>query len=66
MRARIDQFLNSWVSKKLSVFVIACFGLFSGVITDSEWTNIALVYISAQSAVDIVAQLRGSSKNNID
>ena len=61
MRARIDKFLNSWISKKLSVFVVACFGLFSGVITDSEWTNIALMYVGTQGAVDIVKQLRNNA-----
>lgn len=59
MKARIDAFLNSWISKKLIVFVVACFGMFSGTITDSEWTNIALMYIGTQGAVDIVMKLRG-------
>lgn len=63
MRARIDKFLNSWVSKKLSVFIVACFGLFSGYITDSEWTNIALMYIGSQAAIDAVVRLRGNNSN---
>lgn len=62
MRARIDKFLNSWISKKLSVFIVACFGLFSGAITDSEWTNIALMYVGTQGAIDIVKQLRNNAK----
>ena len=61
MRARIDKFLNSWISKKLLVFIIACLGLFSGLITDTEFTNIALVYIGTQGAVDIVKQLRNNA-----
>lgn len=59
MKARIDAFLNSWISKKLIVFVVASYGLFWGAITDSEWTNIALMYIGTQGAVDIVMKLRG-------
>ena len=61
MRARLDKFLSSWISKKLSVFIVACFGLFSGYVTDVEWTNIALVYLGSQSAVDIVKQLRNNN-----
>ena len=65
MRAKLDKFLNSWISKKLSVFVVATVLASSGRLDGAEWTNVALVYISAQSAVDIVRQLR-STKNNID
>ena len=58
--SRLDKFLNSWVSKKLSVFIVACFGLFSGLITDTEWTNIALMYIGSQAAIDAIIKLRGT------
>lgn len=61
MRARIDQFLNSWISKKLSVFVVATVLASSGRLDGAEWTNVALVYISAQSAVDIVRSLRNNN-----
>ena len=58
MKAKLDALLNSWVSKKLSVFIVASFGLFSGYITDGEWTNIALMYIGSQAAIDTVIKLR--------
>jgi len=62
MKARIDALLNSWVSKKLLVFFVACFGLFSGTLTSSEWVNISIVYIGTQGALDIVMKLRGQQQ----
>lgn len=58
MRAKIDQILNSWISKKLMVFIVACFGLFSDTLTSAEWVNIAMVYLGTQGAIDAVMQLR--------
>ena len=63
MKARIDAILNSWVSKKLMVFTVACFGLFTGVLTSSEFVNISIVYIGTQGALDIVMKLRGNNSN---
>jgi hypothetical protein len=42
---------------------VACFGLFTGALTDVEFTNISLVYIGTQGAVDIVMKLRGNQQN---
>lgn len=64
MKAKIDAFLNSWISKKLMVLVVASFGLFSGALTDSEWTNIAIMYIGTQGAIDAVTRLRGFVKSD--
>jgi hypothetical protein len=61
MRAKIDSILNKWVSRKLSVFVVACFGLFSGVLTSGDWVIIATAYVSLQGFVDIVKQLRNNA-----
>lgn len=63
MKARIDAFLNSWISKKLMVFIVASFGLFSGTLLSSEWVNVAIVYIGTQGALDIVMRLRGQQQN---
>ena len=64
MRARIDQFLNSWVSKKLSVFVVATILALSGKLTSSDWVTISSIYIGTQGVIDALAQLRGHSKDN--
>lgn len=62
MRARIDAFLNSWVSKKLMVFCVATGLALSGSIQGSEWVNIAIVYIGTQGAIDAIVRLRGGQQ----
>jgi hypothetical protein len=59
--SRIDKFLNSWVSKKLTVFVVATILAAASKVDGIEWSNIALMYIGTQGAVDIVKQLRNNS-----
>jgi len=56
-REKIDFFLKKWISRKLTVFVVASSGLFSGVITSSDWVIIATAYISIQGFTDIVEKL---------
>jgi hypothetical protein len=58
MRARIDKILNRYVSRKLMVFIVASFGLFSGTLISSDWVTIAAVYIGTQAAIDAIAKLR--------
>lgn len=56
-KEKIDFFLSKWISRKLSVFIVASFGLFSSVITSSDWVIIATAYISIQGITDIVERL---------
>ena len=58
MKAKIDTILKKYVSRKLMVFVVASFGLFSGTLTSSDWVIISAVYISAQGVIDAIAKLR--------
>lgn len=58
MKARIDKILNRYVSRKLMVFVVASFGLFSATLTSSDWVTIAAVYIGTQGVIDGIAKLR--------
>ena len=58
MKARIDAILNRYVRRKLMVFVVASFGLFSATLTSSDWVTIAAVYIGTQGAIDAIAKLR--------
>jgi hypothetical protein len=60
--SKIDKFLNSWVSKKLFVLVVATALALSSKVTGSEWVNVAMVYIGSQSAIDFMKQLRNSAK----
>lgn len=48
----LDLVLNKIVSRKLTVFIIACFFAAYKIITSQEWTYIALLYISTQTALD--------------
>jgi|TARA_R110000744_G_scaffold261066_3_gene375901 hypothetical protein len=58
MRAKLDQILNKYLSRKLMVFFIASAGLFSGQLLSGDWVILATVYIGTQGAVDIVQKLR--------
>ena len=58
MKAATDKILSRYISRKLMVFVVASFGLFSETLTSSDWVIIAGVYISAQGAIDAIAKLR--------
>lgn len=62
MKGKIDKFLGYFVSKKLSVFLIASFFVGFGMITSAEWVNVAVLYIGGQAVVDAVVSLRGLKK----
>ena len=57
-REQFDIILNKWISRKLLVFIIACIGLFSAVLTSSDWVVIATVYIGIEGVTNIVERLR--------
>jgi hypothetical protein len=56
-KEQIDGFLNKWVSRKLTVFVVGSVGLFSGKLTSSDWVIIAATYIAIEGATTIVEKL---------
>ena len=58
MRNRVDKFLAKWVSRKLMVFVIASFGLFSGSLTSGDWTVLATAYVGVVGFYEIVSKLK--------
>ena len=47
-KEKLDLLLSKWVSRKLTVFVIASAGLFSGAITSTDWVIIATSYITIE------------------
>jgi len=59
MKAFIDKYLNSFISKKLSVMIVATVFLGLGMLPAPLWMQIAMVYIGSQAAVDIVSKIRG-------
>lgn len=56
-REKIDFYLNKWVSRKLTVFVVGSVGLFSGKLTSSDWVIIAATYIAIEGATTIIEKL---------
>jgi hypothetical protein len=60
----LDKLQGKFVSRKLLVFVVACFGLFSGNITSADWVVVATSYIAVQSVVDAVEKLFKAKNNN--
>jgi len=56
-REKIDFYLNKWVSRKLTVFVVGSFGLFSGKLTSSDWVIIATAYITIEGVTTIVERI---------
>ena len=56
-RERIDRYLKKWISRKLTVFIVASFGLFLKVITSTDWVIIATAYITVEGITNIVERL---------
>ena len=57
-KEKLDILLNKWISRKLSVFIVACAGLFSGYLISTDWVIIATAYVSIQGFTDIVNKLK--------
>jgi hypothetical protein len=62
-REKIDFFLNKWVSRKLTVFVVGSIGLFLGNLTSSDWVIIATAYIAIEGATNIVERIMKAKSN---
>lgn len=60
MKSKLDYFLNRYLSRKLLVFLISCFGLFSGQLDSSDWVTIAAVYIGSQGVIDAVSKIKNT------
>lgn len=54
---RVDKFLNRWISRKLTVLIIASVGLFDGKLDGDNWTIVATGYVAIQGFTDIVEKL---------
>ena len=57
-REQVDILLNKWIRRKLMVFIMACAGLFSGMLTSSDWVIVATAYIGIQGFTDIVNKIK--------
>lgn len=66
-REFIDKYLNKSISKTLTITIIATIALFTGKLTGTEWTAIAMTYIGTQKAIDyMMAFKKFEQNNNID
>lgn len=63
-KEKIDLFLNKWVSRKLTVFAVASTGLFSGVITSTDWVIVATSYITIEGVTSVVERLMKVKHDN--
>jgi len=63
-KEQIDLFLSKWVSRKLTVFVVASAGLFGGVITSTDWVIIGTSYITIEGVTTIVERLMKAKNAN--
>lgn len=61
---KIDGFLKKWVSRKLTVFVVATFGLFAAKITSTDWVIIGTSYITIEGVTNIVEKLFKAKYDN--
>lgn len=53
----IDRYFSKWISRKLLVFAIASFAMFSGKVSSSDWVIISTAYISLEGVTSIVDRL---------
>ena len=56
-KEQIDLFLNKWISRKLTVFIVASVGLFCKNITSEDWVIISTAYITVEGITNIVERL---------
>tara|TARA_R110000803_G_C11985391_1_gene321230 strand:+ start:1389 stop:1589 length:201 start_codon:yes stop_codon:yes gene_type:complete len=56
-KEQVDLFLNKWMSRKLTVFIIASAALFAGDLNSGDWVIVATSYIAIEGATNIVERL---------
>ena len=52
-----DKVLNKLVSRKLTVFIVSCVGLFTAKIDGDNWIVVASIYIGAEVVTSTVERL---------
>ena len=62
IKPAVNYLIDKLISRKLTVFIIATWLLFSDKLTDNSWTYIAMIYMGVQGAIDI---LKAKTSNRI-
>jgi len=57
-KEKIDLILSKWLSRKLTVFVVASIGLFTHAVESNDWVVIATAYIAIEGFTNIVERLK--------
>jgi hypothetical protein len=53
----IDKILSFTISKKLSVFIVATFLVFSEKLSAEQWVDVSIIYIGTQGVIDTFSKL---------
>jgi len=62
-REKLDLLLSKWVSRKLTVFVVASIALFFSKVDSDNWTIVATMYIAVEGATNIAERLMKVKSN---
>jgi hypothetical protein len=52
----LDRILGKLVSRKLTVFIVASYGMFDKSIESSDWTIIAGIYIGSETVISAIKE----------
>ena len=59
VRAFADKYVERFISRKFLAWIAASTLALYGVLSSSDWTQLTMVYIGSQAAVDLVKSLKG-------
>lgn len=59
IKAFADKHVERFISRKFLAWIAASTLALYGVLSSSDWTQLTMVYIGSQAAVDLVKGLRG-------
>ena len=62
---KIDLYLKKWISRKLTVFIVASIALFFSKVDSDNWTIVATMYIAVEGATNIAERLIKAKNNNV-
>ena len=60
---KIDLYLKKWISRKLTVFIVASIALFFSKVDSDNWTIVATMYIAVEGATNIAERLMKAKSN---
>lgn len=52
----VDRILGKLISRKLTVFIVASYGMFEKSIESNDWTIIAGIYISSETVISALKE----------